>query len=256
LREELLHWLASVLPEERDRAVEARFGIGLAVAGSDAPPGEHLVGYHAAGVAPIVRALLEVPVEESDVVVDLGAGLGKVLLLARLLTGARVRGIELQPALAERARAAAHALAIDVELVVGDARDGAVPIDDATVFFLYVPFTGPALARVLERLEAVAKLHPIVVCTLGLDLHAPWLRRRPLDAFWLEIYDSAEPRAPRSPVDERAVAIAEELRAPSGGCSRSAEGAAARRQGRSGVDAEDSSGAAAPKVRRPPLSRE
>ena len=44
---------------------------------------------------------------EDDVVVDLGAGLGKVALLARMLTGATVRGVEVQESLVRRAREAA-----------------------------------------------------------------------------------------------------------------------------------------------------
>jgi hypothetical protein len=58
------------------------------------------------------------------------------------------------------------------------------------VFFLYVPFTGAVLGRVLERLPDVARRHAIVVCALGVDLAAPWLAQRPLDAFWLSLYDS------------------------------------------------------------------
>jgi protein-L-isoaspartate O-methyltransferase len=102
---DLLAWLASLPPGARDAAVEAHLGIDRGA--SSAPPGEHLVGYHASGVSAIVRALVEVPVTAGDVVVDLGAGLGKVVMLAHLLTGARAHGIELQPELVERARAAA-----------------------------------------------------------------------------------------------------------------------------------------------------
>jgi hypothetical protein len=81
-----------------------------------------------------------------------------------------------------------------VRFSVGDVREA--PLDDGTVFFLYVPFTGPVLAATLDRLRAVAARRPIVVCTLGLDLdQTPWLTRRDLDAFWLAIYDSRIPGA-------------------------------------------------------------
>jgi SAM-dependent methyltransferase len=205
----LLDWLASLPPGERDAAVEDHLGIA-AEPPSSAPPGDHHVGYHASGVAPIVRMLVEVPVVADDVVVDLGAGLGKVAMLARLLTGATARGIELQPALAERAREAARRAGLDVGFTEGDARDA--DLDDGTVFFLYVPFTGPVLAEVLRRLRAVASRRAIVVCSLGLELdrEAPWLARRPLDSFWLTIYDSVAPEVPsrpprlRSPISGRA----------------------------------------------------
>ena len=74
--------------------------------------------------------------------------------------------------------------------VEGDVRTAA--LHAGTVFFLYVPFTGPALSEVMSRLREVACQHAIVVCALGVELaaEAPWLSRRPLDAFWLTVYDS------------------------------------------------------------------
>jgi SAM-dependent methyltransferase len=188
---ELLAWLASLPPESRDAALEERLGIAAAPAAT--PPGEHLVGYHASGVAPIVRMLLEVPVVAGDVLVDLGSGLGKVVLLTHLLTGAVARGIELQPALAARAREAAAELGVDVSFTEGDVRDA--ELGDGTVFFLYLPFTGPVLEEVMDRLRRVASRRAVVVGCLGVDVDriAPWLSRRPLDSFWLALYDSVEP---------------------------------------------------------------
>ena len=172
-----------------------------------------MIGYHAAGVAPIVRALLEVPVTAGDVLVDLGSGLGKVVLLARMLTGATARGVEVRPALVDGARAAAARLGVDARFTCADAREA--DLDDGTVFFLYAPFTGPVLASVLSRLEAVARARPIDVCALGLDLErlASWLVPRTIDAFWLTIYDSARHgagrvRAEGTPVSAAAEAVA------------------------------------------------
>jgi hypothetical protein len=204
---DLLRWLASLPPSARDAAVERCLGIDRGPS-STPSPGDHLHGYHPSGVAPIVRMLLDVPVVADDVVVDLGAGLGKVVLLTRLLTGAAVRGIELQPELVGRARDAAARLGANASFILGDARDARqVDLDDATVFFLYLPFTGPVLAEVMLRLKTVASRRSIVVATLGVDVdrEAPWLVRRPSDTFWLAIYDSVLPgvaaRAPSaSPV--------------------------------------------------------
>jgi SAM-dependent methyltransferase len=208
---DLLAWLASLPPNERDAAVEEH--LGIAVPASSAPPGEDLIGYSASAVAAILRVLIDVPVVADDVVVDVGAGLGKVALLARMLTGAKARGIELQPTLVERASRAAARLGVDVSFTRGDAREA--DLDDGTVFFLYLPFTGPVLADVLERLRAVGSRRAIVVCSLGLDLerHAPWLVPRPTDAFWLTVYDSigseVHPRArrERSPLLGRAADV-------------------------------------------------
>ena len=194
---DLLAWLSTLAPDARDVAVEGYLGIA-AGAEPDAP-GEHLIGYHASGVAPILRALEEVPVTRDDVVVDLGAGLGKVVLLARLLTGARVHGIEIQAALVDRARAAAERLGVEATFSCADAR--AADLDDGTVFFLYAPFSGPVLARVLGRLHEVAKRRAIVVCALGIDVDrgASWLVDRTIDSFWLTIYDSVVPGVARRP---------------------------------------------------------
>jgi hypothetical protein len=193
---ELLIWLASLPPSARDAAFEERFAIADAPPVTVPPGSSDLIGYHPSGVAPIVRMLMEVPVREDDVLVDLGAGLGKVVLLTRLLTQATARGIELEPALVDRARLAARRAGVTASFTQGDARTKG--LDDGTVFFLYLPFTGSVLREVLARLEIVASRRAIVVCSLGLDLdrEAPWLERRPLDSFWLTIYDSFVPGVP------------------------------------------------------------
>ena len=189
--DELLRWLATLPPGERDRAIEERLGI-VADPRSEVPPGDDLIGYHPSGVESIVRALAEVPVTERDVFVDLGAGLGKVVLLAALLTGAKARGVEIQPALVAHAREAAAGLGLDVRFDVGDAREA--DLHDGTVFFLYLPFVGGALSAVLDRLREVAERRAIVVCALGVDLdRAHWLARREVDEFWLAVYDSIVP---------------------------------------------------------------
>lgn len=190
---DLLAWLASLSPDGRERAVDDLLGIDVPPASVLEPPGEHLVGYHPSGVDAVVQAFTAIPLTKDDVLVDLGSGLGRVVLLGHLMTGATARGVELQPALVERARAAAARLGVEVSFTCGDARH--VELADGSVFFLYAPFTGPVLCEVLARLRAVAERRAIVVCTLALDLHreAPWLVARPLDAFWLTVYDSVVP---------------------------------------------------------------
>jgi hypothetical protein len=198
-RHALLEWLASIPPHSRDAAIEEHLTLDApgAPAFAACPPGEHLLGYNPAGIAPIVRTLLEVPLTEQDTLVDLGSGLGKVVLLARMLTGASSRGIEVQPALVEEARAAAARLGVDVRFTCADAREA--DLGDGTVFFLYAPFTGSVLAEVMSRLHGVARVRPIVVCALGVDLDriAPWLAPRRSDAFWLTIYDGGTAGAAR-----------------------------------------------------------
>jgi hypothetical protein len=192
----LLDWLAAFPPAERDGALERWLGIdGDPTSSEDQPPGDQLIGHIPSGVAAIVQAAFAAPVEPADHFVDIGSGAGKVALTMNALTGARCQGLEIQPALVERSRAAARRLGLDVAFDGGDARSAVLPA--ATVFYLYLPFTGAALGQALEGLQAVARQHPIVVCALGLDLSADWLTPRPGEAFWLTVYDSGPPRVPR-----------------------------------------------------------
>ena len=206
----LLSRLAALPPEARDAELERLLGIHDAVTHST-PPGPELLGYHASGVAPALCALLEAAAGEEDLFIDLGSGLGKVAVLSRLVSGARVRGIEVQEALIARAPR------IDgVEFVHADVRQAA--IEDGTIFFLYNPFTGSALREVLTRLRNVAAHHAIVVCALGVNLehgNSDWLKLRPLEHFWLQVFDSHVPGvSPRMVkprlVDPRAVQLAAE----------------------------------------------
>ena len=203
---ELLEWLGEHIPAGRDAAFERLLGIDQppAALANAASPGESRMPYMPSAIAPIVRAVLDVPVTPDDVFVDLGAGLGKVAMAVNLLTGARTRGVEMQPALVAAARAQATELGLHgVTFVEGDALDA--DLDDATVVFLYLPFTGEVLAGVLRRLEAVARRRQLAVCALGLELRgADWLVPRPTHEFWLSIYDSqipgAAPRVRRAPL--------------------------------------------------------
>jgi hypothetical protein len=185
----LLDWLASRPPAARDAAVEQLLGIEKPAESLGTPLGGERMPYMPSAIAPVVRTVLDVPITPEDVFVDLGAGLGKAVMTVHLLTGARARGVEVQPSLVAEARERAAELRLDgVEFVCGDALDAHV--EDATVVFLYLPFTGAVLQGVLRRLEAIARRRQLVVCALGVDLRADWLVERPSEEFWLSIYDS------------------------------------------------------------------
>jgi SAM-dependent methyltransferase len=146
------------------------------------------VPYLPCGVDDVLALLREAPVGPDDAFVDLGSGLGRVVLLARLLTGARASGIELQGHLVEAAREATSALGLD--RVSFTHADASVADLDGTVFFLYAPFNGAMLDQVLGRLEAVARRRPIIVCTVGVELgHVPWLVARTSPHVARMIYD-------------------------------------------------------------------
>lgn len=181
----LLQRILRVPPREREGWVDALLGL------PEAPPDESLprggVPYLPAGVDEILSALRDVPVRSSDSFVDIGAGLGRVVLLAHLLTGATALGIEIQASLVRSARRIAAELELPlVSFQRADVSD--VPLD-GSVFFLYSPLTGEPLRRVLFSLRDLADRRPIVVCTVGLELdHESWLSRRPTTSRSVSIY--------------------------------------------------------------------
>lgn len=113
-----------------------------------------------------------------DVLVDLGAGLGHVPLLAAICTPARGVGIEIEPAYVASGRDCAQALRLaNACFVQGDAR--AADFATGSVFYLYTPFTGSILREVLDALRREAARRAFRVCSFGPCTQAlaaePWL---------------------------------------------------------------------------------
>jgi hypothetical protein len=101
-----------------------------------------------------------------DVFYDLGSGLGQTPILVSLLTGARSKGIEVEPAYHEYAQECARRLKLSqVVFVHQDARY--TDFSEGTIFFMYTPFTGRTLQTVLDRLRGEAQKRPIKVCAYG-----------------------------------------------------------------------------------------
>jgi SAM-dependent methyltransferase len=131
--------------------------------------------------ARVVLELVEkVALTEEDVFYDLGSGLGQVAILVGLLSGARAKGIEFEPAYCEYARQCAARLNLSrVEFMNLDARDA--DYSDGTVFFMYTPFRGSMLQEVLERLRSESRKRAITIGTYGpctpRVANQGWLRR-------------------------------------------------------------------------------
>jgi SAM-dependent methyltransferase len=119
----------------------------------------HATHYEPVPVGAFRALLAEVP--EADVrastFVDVGAGMGRALLLAREYPFKQIVGIELSPALAEIARrnvataGDGPARCRDVRLIRADARRRRFP-RGPLVAFLFNPFDGDALDAVLDRI--------------------------------------------------------------------------------------------------------
>jgi SAM-dependent methyltransferase len=111
------------------------------------------------------RMLPSREVSAEDMFLDLGCGMGRVLLEAAMTYPfSRVEGVELVPRLAATAR---DVLARNQErlrcetwnVVVSDVVDYSVP-DDATVVFLYDPFAGSVFDAAIRQLEASLRRRP------------------------------------------------------------------------------------------------
>lgn len=125
-----------------------------------------MVFYQPTPARHIFDAIERCDLRRDDVLVDLGAGLGHVPLLAAICTGARCIGIEWQAAYVEAARQCASELRLArVRFEQGDVREA--DLSEGTVFYLYTPFEGAMLRQVLERLRVEAGRRAIRLCTLG-----------------------------------------------------------------------------------------
>jgi SAM-dependent methyltransferase len=117
---------------------------------------------------------------QHDVFYDIGSGLGQVSILVHLLTGIRAKGVEVEPAYCDYARRCAGGLSLtQVQFITVDAREA--DYSDGTIFFLYTPFEGRMLERVLERIRHVStkrkiRLYTYGACTLQVTRQR-WLER-------------------------------------------------------------------------------
>jgi SAM-dependent methyltransferase len=188
--------LMDVPPTERDAWVDLVLGIDdLPADGPSLPAGG--VPYLPCSVDVLLRVVDEAPVGPSDVFVDVGAGLGRATMLVHLLTGAGAVGLEIQPELARSARDLSARLGLArVPCVEGDAARLTAFMVTGSVFFLYCPFGGARLAKVLDDLEAIARTRPLSVCCVDLPLPpTPWLVRTTDPSDSLQIHRSTLPAA-------------------------------------------------------------
>ncbi len=133
------------------------------------PALEHATHYEPTPVAQAEGLLAASPLRpERTTFVDLGAGMGRVLLLAARRPFKTVIGVEVSPALVEIARenlAAARdplRVARDLRLVRADASTYRFPPGDLVVY-LYNPFAAPVLDAVLINLRASDERREVVL---------------------------------------------------------------------------------------------
>ena len=131
-------------------------------AGSDA----EMIHYESTPVSALLELVDRAPLTSADRFVDIGSGLGQVVLLVHLLTGVEAIGLEVIPAFVEQARREAASLGIHgVTFRQGDARSA--DLCAGTVYFLFSPFRGQMLQTVLTRLRREADARQLTICSFG-----------------------------------------------------------------------------------------
>lgn len=182
--------LRAVPPLERDAWLDATLGIvDVPDDGPELPRG--CVPYLPCGVDTLQRMVSLTVLTASDVFVDVGAGIGRAAAFTHLATGATAIGIEIQPTLVDAACALMARAHLDVDIVAGDAVDHGERLARGTVFFLYCPFGGERLTRLLTMLETIAQRRPIRIACVDLPLPpCAWLERVDAPESDLGIYRS------------------------------------------------------------------
>jgi len=183
--------LAAVAPGERDAWLDLLFALDE-IAPDDASLPRGCVPYLPAPIDKLIQIAEHAHVQASDVFVDIGSGVGRAAVAMHLMTGAAAIGLEIQPPLVRTARdLTARVGAERVVVVECDAARATDLMMTGSVFFLYCPFSGDRLAKVLGDVESVARTRPVRVCCLDLPLpECSWLELKAQPSAGLAIYRS------------------------------------------------------------------
>lgn len=183
--------LTSVPPLERDAWLDWVLGLdSVPDDGPELPQG--CVPYLPCPVDALLQVVEQAGVQDSEVFVDVGSGVGRAAVLVHLLTGAEAIGIEIQPALVHASRELRSRLNTSrFSPIEGDAVQLAGRITIGSVFFLYCPFSGDRLEKLLDGLEPIARTRTIRVCSVDLPLPPrPWLTFAAPPSGGLTVYRS------------------------------------------------------------------
>lgn len=184
--------LEAVSGADRDAWLDLVLGLHEIAAddGASLPPG--CVPYLPSPIDKLIEIAEHADVQPSDVFVDVGSGVGRATVLMHLMTGAAAIGLEIQPPLVVASRDLSTRVAAErVTVVHGDAAHTAGRMTSGTVFFLYCPFSGDRLDKLLADLESIAQTRPIRVCCLDLPLPpCPWLTLSSQPSAGLDVYRS------------------------------------------------------------------
>lgn len=136
-----------------DERVAARLAIDQAV---------YLGTFRAGGWTGLWRMLRRIDPQNTDVLLDVGCGAGRVVCVAARLRWRRVIGLDVSPQfarLAEQNAASLRGRRTEITIVEADATRFYVP-DDVTVVSLYNPFRGELMRETLKRILESADRAP------------------------------------------------------------------------------------------------
>lgn len=186
----LVHWFSELY-------YEARFGISTREPARLTELGyanEEYVDYAAPAYRTLCRAFAHLQVVPGrSVFLDYGCGRGRALTVAATHPFRKVVGVELVPELLESARihlarARPRLRCHESELILGNAVDY-VPPSDVDHIYLFNPFRGPTLRRVVDNIRDswLAAPRPLTVIYLNPDEFATHAKRldwlQPVHAF-------------------------------------------------------------------------
>lgn len=110
-----------------------------------------------------VRFVLEnIPISEKEVFVDVGCGVGKVLVMLHNHCKLRIIGIEIDPIIAEIARDRVKGMG-NIQVIIGNILDFKNVIQDASIFYLYNPFNAEVLDKFLGLVNSIGRKHVHVI---------------------------------------------------------------------------------------------
>ncbi len=125
-----------------------------------------MIHYQSTPASVILELVDRVNFSAKDVFYDLGSGLGLVVGLVHILTGAHCIGVEYQPSYSKYAHQIAREFGFtQVAYINSDAQE--VDLSDGSVFYLFNPFGGHIFDAVMANIHVLAGKKDITVCSYG-----------------------------------------------------------------------------------------
>lgn len=156
----LLRWPGRMLRRGYSQLVDLALGVRTTPAephGLLAPIDPDLVSTRPCGWLTLLRVFRRLDIRADDVLLDIGCGAGRAVLLAGLFGPRRVIGLEASEPLLAQARRNAGRFRFrrggSPALVLGDARSFPTP-DEVTIVLMYNPFTGETFDAAMKQVYA------------------------------------------------------------------------------------------------------